>query len=164
MEERNKRIKNKATKCTVIVDVIILVTFLLDWFIHPSSSNTMQIIALVVIILLMIFITLLVFKASLVAFDFDEKEKESRQFAESVLSSQEYTEVIPIKVSEHEEFICGLTDIAKFYAIINEDNKVKISVKFNNEKEFRPLESFSKVYFKEYYKLSDSTQDQQTES
>lgn len=159
MKKRENKVKIKATKCTIIIDVIVLLILLLDQFMHPSSA-VMQ---TILILSLMIFITWLVFKVSLVAFSLDENE-ENKQFVESVLSSQEYTEVIPIKPSEYEEFICGLTDIAKFYAIIDEEDKVKISVKFNNENEFRMLESFSKEYFKEYYKLADKIQNQQAKN
>ena len=160
MKERENKVKIKATKCTIIVDGIILVILLLDQCMHPCSA-VMQ---TILILLLMIFITWLVFKVSLLVFSLDENEEENKQFVESVLSSQGYTEVIPIKPSEYEEFICGLTNIAKFYAIIDEEDKVEISVKFNNENEFRKLESFSKEYFKEYYKLADKIQNQQTKN
>lgn len=46
-----------------------------------------------------------------------EEGKRSREFAEKYLTAEEPVEVIPIK---GDRFILGLTDIAKFYAIIDE--------------------------------------------
>lgn len=158
MKERNKKIKEKATKTTMIVDIILLIILLFDQFTKKWNGSILEIASLVIIVLMMTFITWTVFKISTKLFNQDEDEKESKQLVESVLSSQKYIEVIPIKASIYEEFICGLTDIAKFYAIIDEKDKVKISVKFKNENQLRNFETLDKEYFKKYYKLPSKTE------
>ena len=150
MEERKKKVRAKAAKWTVIIDFIFLLILL--W-----NFSKLNIIVLVLEIPIIAFANWVGFTMLEMVFNEYEIQEESKQFAESVLSDEHAVEVIPISTKTYEEFICGLTDIAKFYAVINENDEIEISVKFSNEEDLRYFESLDKSYFSRYYKLPDKT-------
>lgn len=89
----------------------------------------------------------------------EEEGKRSKIFAKKYLSVEKFVEVIPINAYRYSKFILGLTDIAKFYATINEKgDKVEIRIKFNNESESRYLEQIYSCYFIEYYRITNDNE------
>lgn len=160
MEEREKRVKAKSTKITVIMGLIAIIVIQVALGI---PTGTLEIVVNAISFFLLGLLFYLMYRLLIIAFNQQEDSNESREFAESVLSPQIQTEVIPIKTSEDREFICGLTDIAKFYAIINEEDKIQISVKFNNEDKLRKTEIMPKYIFKRYYRMPDKIKKQETE-
>ena len=81
-----------------------------------------------------------------------EEYSNSRVLAELYLT--ESRKVIPIKAKKYPKFIFGLRNKAEFYAVLNrKSNKVKITIKFNNEEEITEFEEIDKEFFTEYYKL-----------
>lgn len=160
MEEREKRVKAKSTKITVIMSLIAIIVIQVALGM-PTSMPEIVINAIVFFMIGMIVYA--GYMALIAIFNQQEDSNESKEFVESVLSSQGQTEVIPIKTSKDREFICGLTDIAKFYAIINEEDEIQISVKFNNEDKLRKKEIMPKYIFKKYYRMPDKIKKQETE-
>lgn len=155
MEERKKKVKAKARITTTIVALIMFVMLLVSLGI-PTSI--LEIVIESITYFLMGLLMYGCYRLMFFVFDDEDERKESKKFAESVLSSKVQTEVLPIKNnSEDEKFIFGLTNIAKFYAIINEKDKIQISVKFDNENELRKQKTISKEFFQKDYKLPDDT-------
>ena len=136
----------------IIVDVLVAVLF---YFLETISIEGppliwkfyFRILAIVDIVLFFYYYTMA---------KSDEEMKRSKIFVKKYLSTEEGVEVVPIKVNNYTNFIMNLTDIAKFYAIIETNNKmVIIHIKFNNEKEKRFFEQIELYNFTKYYKIKE---------
>lgn len=150
---RRQFVKSKLFKDIFITNaiLILLLVFLTFPFNGESLIKFPNItLYFILIILADLFIAFVLNKFYKDVFD----ENCSVNFVNEFLSVEKYIEVVPIKASNYNTFILHLTEISKFYAIISEeDNKVIISVIFNNEKEGRFFESISKEFFTMYYKV-----------
>jgi len=155
IEKRKKRVKNKAA---VVTGSMALVTFIVFLVLLGIPTSVTEIVCNSIVFFMLGLIFYCTYRVLIIAFDREEDANESKEFAESVLSSKVQTEVIHIgDGSEEREFICGLTNIAKFYAIVNEKDKIQINVKFNNENKFRKLKTVDKAYFIEGWKLPEKS-------
>lgn len=154
MEEREKRAK---TKATIVTGIMALIMWGMLFVALGIPTTIVEKVCAAITFFIVGFMCYLFYILFIQIFSVDEKLKESKRFAERVLSSKVQTEVVPIENSEKDEFICGLTNIAKFYAIITEEDKIKISVKFNNENKLRKLRTISKEYFREDWKLPEES-------
>lgn len=150
MKEWEKRAKTKAKKITIILSVL---TFICFFVMLGIPKSTLDIVVNSSAFFILGLICYFEYKILVIIFYDEEKGKESKKFAESVLASKIQTEVVPIEGGVA-EFITGLTNIAKFYAIINEKDEIQISVKFNNENKLRKLETIPKEIFQKRYELS----------
>lgn len=149
MKEWEKRAKAKAKKITIILSVL---TFICFFVMLGIPKSTLDIVVNSSVFFLWGLICYCAYKIFVIICYSEEEGKESKKFAESVLTSKIQTEVVPIE-GRKSEFITDLTNIAKFYAIINEKDEIQISVKFNNENELRKLETITKELFKNQYQL-----------
>lgn len=144
----------------IIIDIMAAAFILLldFWIAAEDLSNIMfpyYIFIISIIDILFIFFLYQMTKQEL-------EGKNSKIFVRLYLSEGEPVEVIPIKVDSYSDFIFGLTDISRFYAITNrKGNKVEIRVKLDNESESRYFEQIYSSYFTEYYKIkSDKEEDE----
>lgn len=156
MEERNKKVRNKVIVNIIFVDLFLLGALMLA-VPYKQVINFSGIKRVITIVLVVFYLSAVIwgniklFKALIQEYNTEEKDK---ILVQNNLSTERYVEVIPIQSDEYENFILGLTDIAKFYAVINdEEENVEIMVKFNNEEKYRLLEKIATEYFSYYYKL-----------
>jgi len=150
-EQVEKVAKKKAAKLTLIVSVIIFVLLIL-----PIAFASKQLELYILMIPCIMSIILFIMMYNILKFAFMEEEERliSKNFVEKNLSSKDKTEVVPINASEHKEFLLNLTNIAKYYAIINQDTgNIYIYVKFNSEKDMRYLETQEMDFFMNYYSI-----------
>lgn len=154
MEKQEKRAK---TKATIVAGIMALIMWVVLFVALGIPTTIVDKVCTAITFFIVGFMCYLVYRLFIIIFSDDEKWKESKKFAERVLSSKVQTEVVPIENSVNDEFICGLTNIAKFYAIIIEEDKIKISVKFNNENELRKLKTMSKEYFRRSWRLPEES-------
>ena len=80
--------------------------------------------------------------------------KEKAKICKKYLSTQEVTEVIPIK----NQFLIELTDDTKVYAILeknDENDMVLIKVKLESENKYRDYEKVLKEEFFDNYQLTE---------
>lgn len=149
IKEEAKR-KAKITKIVLIAIVIIINAILL---LTEQELGVLEWYSIIWAIALIAFIIVLSKEIFPSKFEQNEYEKRSIVYVNQKLSAEEFLEVIP-NPSRCEEFVLGLKDIAKFYAIIGEeDNLIEIYVKFNFEEKSRKFENIRKEYFYSYYEL-----------
>lgn len=158
MEKRRVDARTKAKRYTIFLEVVLLFgwLFLLGYQgtnVYQATINITNIIISIIFVGFMILVYKKVYILFLRECENVEKIEESKKYVEDNLSTKVYKEVLPIKAYKHEEFILGLINKAKFYAIIKDD-VVSINLKFNDEKDLRFLEYISKGYFNFYYKLN----------
>lgn len=152
-------IKEKTRKFLFFIDsiifgILLLLIFLSCIFDNNTFSSFLPLMIIVSIIVTILNLTFKDFLYSIFNCDFDRLS--SVTLVNNALSSQKYTEVIPIhSARKHTYFFASLTNIAKFYAILSNESSttVTIYVLLNNEKEFRFLESIIKEHFYIYYKI-----------
>ncbi len=89
-----------------------------------------------------------------------EEEKLNATLAGGCLSKTEWTQVIPVRTNEHQEFILQeLPTRAKFFAKLREDGDIiDVYVQFHHEKEYLPLEKISKNWFLNYYSILEESE------
>lgn len=152
-EQLNKLAKRRAFKVTLIftVAMIFLYTILL---VIPELSNGSSVIALLVglsvpSIILIGFLYVMyrhVVKIQL-------ENNQSVIFCKSYLPIGQRVEVIPIKASDYQGFILGLTDKAIFYAIHSDVGNILVYVQLYENEPLRKLEEVSEESFMYCYKL-----------
>lgn len=149
--------KTAKTKSAIVSGILAVITFVIVFLALGIPTSIVEIVCNSIAYFFMGGMFYLLYRVFIIVCIEDEEYKESERFAERVLSSKVQTEVVPIENSVNDEFICGLTNIAKFYAIIIEEDKIKISVKFNNENELRKLKTMSKGYFRRSWRLPEES-------
>ena len=150
-EQVEKVAKKKAAKLTLIVSAIIFVLLILPIATIGTIPGLYILLVPCIMSIMMFFVMYKLFKF---AFIEDEERLISKDFVEKIFSSEDKTEVVPINASEHKEFLLQLTDIAKYYAIINQETgNIDVYVKFNSENEMRYLETQKTDFFMNYYSI-----------
>lgn len=159
MKER-KESKKKVIAIEILVDLFFLGMLILCLTVptqNDKSYGDIEKVTIIIFVILylvvIILIDIILIKPLLIAYNDKEECKKSERIVEDNLSTGRYVEVIPIKSIAYEDFILGLTDIAEFYAIINDKEEVEIKVKFEGEEKYRPLETIYQGYFSQYFKL-----------
>ena len=146
---REDFIKKKTIKTLLSINLVILA--IMSLFSITLGFNLMWIIAVSLCVIIFDF-TLK--KLCYTTFDYDFNIVLGIHILNNSLSSETYTEVIPLhRIYEHSYFLVSLTNIAKFYAIIKNESEVSIFVQFNTEDELRFLENIPKEKFHIRYKL-----------
>ena len=150
-EQVEKVAKKKAAKLTLIVSAIIFVLLILP-IAAIGTISRLYILLVPCIMSIMLFVVM--YKLLKFAFVEDEERLISKDFVEKIFSSEDKKEVVPINASEHKEFLLQLTDIAKYYAIINQETgNIDVYVKFDSENEMRYLETQKTDFFMNYYSI-----------
>lgn len=146
--EIKRRAKIIAIIVIVLLDILITCGMLVLCFLPTVVINRLLCVWVVIILL----ITVIGYKVLYKMIKETEEYSNSRVLAELYLT--ESRKVIPIKAKKYPKFIFGLRNKAEFYAVLNrKSNKVKITIKFNNEEEITEFEEIDKEFFTEYYKL-----------
>ena len=150
-EQVEKVAKKKAAKLTLIVSAIIFVLLILPIAAIGTISSLYILLVPCIMSIMMFFV---MYKLLKFAFVEDEERLISKDFVEKIFSSEDKKEVVPIYASEHKEFLLQLTDIAKYYAIINQETgNIDVYVKFDSENEMRYLETQKTDFFMNYYSI-----------
>ncbi len=150
-------VQKKIWKFFIFMDSIILiilsaVIYILRTFYAETTRTCYLIVLLVLVSTLLLNFALVDFLFMIFSKDFEKLS--SVKLVNEHLSTQEHTEVIPTDGGhKYTYFFACLTNIAKFYAIIDSSSTVTVYVLYNNEKEFRFLEQLSKELFSSYYKI-----------
>lgn len=153
-------IKEEAKRKSKIVGILISVFFTIFVIITMLTSPKENLIPIVVIIFLIwsVMIALIIFVTKHIlplAYEQSEYAKRSMEYTNISLPVETFVEVRP-NPNKHTDFILNLQNIAKFYAIIREeDNLVEIYIKFNFEEEERKYEDVGKEYFYDYYSVQE---------
>lgn len=151
IKEEAKR-KSKILAIVLIAVIIIMNAITLFTEKELGVLGNYSIIWGIVLIVLIIVYSKLVFPYRI---EQNGYAKRSIIYANSKLSAEEFLEVKP-NPSKYEDFIVGLQEIAKFYAIIREeDDLIEIHVKFDFEEKSRKFENISKEYFYSCYELKE---------
>lgn len=157
MEER-KGIKSKAMKILTIFNLVIACIFVIGFW-GAEITKQATIVAIITISIFIILANLFLFKFMIYILNYEEERKKSKEYVANLLSTKEYTEVIPIKADMHEDLILKLKreNKARFYAIIVEKDQswVKISLKFNDEIELWDFETVKGEFFNDYYEVKN---------
>lgn len=150
--------KKKAMKLTLLIFVAEVILMVLIGVFDEEANIYQWILISFLTILILIFTYFFLAKI----YKDEEVEKVNSLFVEGCLSTEHFTEVIPINQTEHKSFVLGLQNRAKFYAIIskNDSKYVNVYVKFLDEEEGRFLETIHKGYFLEYYSIQEDEQEE----
>ena len=149
MKNRKFAIKHLLFISKAIVPVIIILAIMCSIEqIHTLKDFIAMTIFIIIFGILFYFITYDTF------FDIYKSEKKTDEILEKYFKANKKEEVIPLKAKCYSSFITNLTKRAKFYAIKVDDDKFKITVKFNEEEE----EEFETIYcdcFSNYYEIKE---------
>lgn len=154
-------IEEEAKRKSKIVGVVTSVFFTIFVIITILTSETSKENLIPVVIISLIFWSFIIAFIILgtkyifpLAFKQSAYAKRSIAYTNVSLSAETFVEVKP-NPNNHIKFIVDLQDIAKFYAIIKEeDNLVEIYIKFNFEEgKIRKYGDISEEYFYDYYSI-----------
>ena len=150
-------IKKKTRKILFLLDLLILAIVSLVILISCVFADDTLIHYFPMIIFVFIFTIVSNFvlkKPFYIIFNDDFDRISSVNMVNEFLSSETYTEVIPLhRVYEHSYFLVSLIGMAKFYAIIKNKSGISIYVKFNIDEKPRFLEYIPKEKFYIRYKI-----------
>lgn len=153
-------IKKEAKRKSKIAGIVISVFFIIFAIIMVLTSETFKKAMIPVVIttltmLLLVVILIIFIISNILPFAFEQSEyaKRSIAYTNAYLSADRTVEV-KLNPYKNTNFMMGLQDIAKFYAIIREeDDLVEIYIKFNFEEEERKYEDVRKEFFYDYYSI-----------
>lgn len=152
---REKYIKKKIIKTLFFFDLAALVIglmIILFVCIFKSDSDFFQMLRIILLLIIIFDFASIKFLYIVSSSDYDRAI--NLDLLNKSLSSETYTEIKPLhRIYEHSYFLVSLTNIAKFYAIIENESEVSIYVQFNTEDKLRFLEDIPKEKFYIRYKL-----------
>lgn len=154
-----KKAKRNAIKWALVIGFILEFIVLSGTYMGSNNSDTkVDSIAMMQLVIICFGFLLFYLKYKLILDQ--EKGKLSAALAEGCLSTETWTEVIPIKANEYQEFVLKeLPTKAKFFAKLREDGDIiDVSVQFHHEKEYLPLEEIGKRYFLDYYSILEESE------
>ena len=158
VKERNEKLeiekvaKNKTKKVIIIMDVIIFV-IMVGISIPAKILSITAIISIIFVIAVMNLLLKVAFFSTYVS---EEEHRISKEYVSKYLKLETETEVIPIKSRYYKSFV---TDIlprkGRFYAIMANEEYVKIFIKFNKHNEEVYFETLHQIDFKKYYVVKE---------
>lgn len=149
--EVKRKARKKAIKDTLIVLFIAICLFAIVGFLG-EGYKVYQIIGISIPILALCILNFLLLDK---VYKDQEVYRLEEIIVEKCLTSEEYTQVIPIKADDYEDFILGLQDHTSFFAIMHDENFVDVFAKIDGEDDLRYCKSISKGYFLDYYKIQE---------
>ncbi len=157
--EETLQIKKKAKRKTI--KWALVTVFILEFIVFSTTyMGSKDFVTIAMMQLIIIILGYLVFSLNYRVILDQEKAKISATLAEGCLRAETWTEVIPIKADEYQEFVLKeLPTKAKFFAKLREDGDIiDVSVQFHHEKEYLPLEEIGKRYFLDYYSILEESE------
>ncbi len=132
-----------------------LVCILLTYYFEGNSKK--DYLSLTIIVLVFAVVVSFILKKFIFYMEFNAEfnRLSSVKLVYMYLSSNAYTEVIPIPTTTHEHsyFFIDISNIANFYAIISDESTVAVYLKFNTEEKYRFIERIHIEDFSSYYKI-----------
>ncbi len=149
-----KETKNKTKKIIVKFNMIVILLFLIIIFlIQTEFVNIRTNIIMVGCCLVTIIVgDILIYELSCIV----AMEEYQQEYVNSKITSNCLTEITPVRIIErsYSSFIINLTDIAKFYAIFDEEKEyILIFVRFEQDENERLLEKLEIKDFLTYYNV-----------
>lgn len=155
MKGRKTTVETKTRRVTLLMELMLCIVCLIIFYGKENDNLILaNILTIVIIGLVLILSGEIFYRVFWKIFKDEEKREESKTLVDKVLSTRQYIAVNPIAATDYEDFILSLTGRAQFYAILSEDDdRVAIFLKFNNEETYILLEKLTKDYFTSYYEI-----------
>ena len=156
MQKQNRFVRTKSTKTIWIINCIIWVFVIILFGPWPWNKEHLGMVRTLIFILVTIITTLLVDICMLPMlksiYKVQYHNMKSRQYVDKVLSTEQYTEIIP-KIS-HEEYILFEPKQITYFAMLENDGKqVKIVSKIGLNEDYVFVRHIKKEHFTREYRL-----------
>lgn len=156
----SKMAKRKALKRTLVIGLIfdVILAGIALW--NTYYSYGVKIVSIAFLQIVIIIYAFMVFKIYYLFILTREKSKLYGKLAEACLSTTEWTQVIPVKADDYQEFVLNeLPKRAKFFAKIQADSDaIDVSLKFNNEQEYIHWKKICTSLFLSYYSVIEESE------
>ena len=146
--EIKKIAKKKATKWTIIMDIISFIVLVAVMTCKRNLSTVELIFSMLLIVIIITIMTIFLMTLGQRVIQLEEICKRSKEYVETYLSKEDDVEVIPIDGKSYKEF---MQRKGKFYACIISDDEVGIWFQYNDEKEKELLEKIDKGDFENHW-------------
>lgn len=156
--EIKENAKRKSKIVGIVASVFVTIFFITMMLMSETSKENLTPVMMSLLMFYIFIITVIIFSTKCIfplAFEQSEYAKRSIAYTNVSLPAETFVEV-KLNPNKNTDFILNLQDIAKFYAIIREeDNLVEIYIKFNFEEKTRKYEDVGKEYFYDYYSVQE---------